>query len=353
MASETVVPAHPTRAHHWAARHPMATFIVLAYTLSTAWFLNYLVDLGAVNGFGVIGSVSPALAAMVVAAIVKPEPSRSTAGKRWQLFGVASLLTLAIMVAVRLWAATGLVILPGTDPSVPPYPNLLAVAVDLSAAAAVGLVISGVHSQRQGVRDLLRSLDPRRADVPWYWWAIALGAYPAFVALGNGLAAAVGLTAPAPNASGPWHWLTVSALIMFAFCLVGGGGLEEPGWRGLALPLLQKRFSPLRSSLILGVLWTFWHWPQLLLSGAQGGLPVVVSFFLQVVSLALLFTAVFHRARGSLLVVVVLHAAINATDLFLSASALTTIVQLLVALGVALWMWRSPGAFAGDVTPAP
>ena len=36
---------------------------------------------------------------------------------------------------------------------------------------------------------------------------------------------------------------------------------EEIGWRGVALPSLQKKYSPLISSAILGLLWAAWHLP--------------------------------------------------------------------------------------------
>ena len=43
--------------------------------------------------------------------------------------------------------------------------------------------------------------------------------------------------------------------------VVNGFG-EETGWRGYALPQLQKRFSPLTSTLILAGFWAGWHIPQ-------------------------------------------------------------------------------------------
>jgi hypothetical protein len=49
------------------------------------------------------------------------------------------------------------------------------------------------------------------------------------------------------------------------FCLLINGGPEEPAWRGFALPRLQQRFSPVKTTLALGTLWGLWHLPLLLI----------------------------------------------------------------------------------------
>ena len=36
---------------------------------------------------------------------------------------------------------------------------------------------------------------------------------------------------------------------------------EEIGWRGFALPRLQKRHNALIATLIVGILWALWHLP--------------------------------------------------------------------------------------------
>jgi hypothetical protein len=80
-----------------------------------------------------------------------------------------------------------------------------------------------------------------------------------------------------------------------------GGPLgEEPGWRGFALPRMQARDGALRGTLLLGVLWTFWHLPDFLTSAQKGspgtglypfyaGLPV---FFLEVMALSIIIATV-------------------------------------------------------------
>ena len=57
--------------------------------------------------------------------------------------------------------------------------------------------------------------------------------------------------------------------LLFLLILVLGGPMgEEFGWRGLVLPLLLRRWSPLLASLLLVVLWLVWHLPLFWLEGA-------------------------------------------------------------------------------------
>jgi membrane protease YdiL (CAAX protease family) len=137
-------------------------------------------------------------------------------------------------------------------------------------------------------------------------------------------------------------------ILLFVAVLLGGGGLEEPGWRGLALPLLQKRHGPLRSSLTLAVIWAFWHWPMFWFGYYGGGPPGVFFYVLGVVPISILFTAFFHRTRGSLLAVILLHTSINMTPMFATPTALASSLWMLLIFCVTIWMWRSPQTFASS-----
>jgi membrane protease YdiL (CAAX protease family) len=323
-------------------RHPLVTFILLAFAISSfAWFLAYRFDLGVANGFGVIGSTGPALAAMIVSALVKTEPSGVPAGKRWRLFAVVSFLVLGLFVIRRLWVTPQWLTVADDTAATTAYPTPEAFLVDVLAAAVVAFILSGVLAPRQGVRELLQSLDLRRRPIRWYWWAVAAGLYPAIVLFGNAVSGLLGQPAPTPASSGPWYLLGLDVLLTSAYILVGGGGLEEPGWRGFALPHLQKRFGPLRSSLILGVIWTFWHWPLFWLDPSMGGPFGVFFYMLTVVPLTFLFTAVFNRTAGSLPIAILLHTSINVAPIFLPESSLASGLWLLLTVATAVWLWRS------------
>lgn len=332
------------------ARHALAAFFALACTISwTCWFLMWLSDMGTVNGFGVIGGAGPALAAMIVSGILRPGPSGIPRAKHRRLFGLAAVCTLAVLASRRLWIAAGLTTVVGRGHTTLVYPTSAAFLTDVLAAAVVALVLSGVHSPRQGVHDLLQSLSPSQNVVRWPWFVIAVGLYPVVLALGNSVSAVVGVPAPVAQATGVWYWLALEVVLLFLMVALGGGGLEEPGWRGFALPALQRRYGPLRSSLFLGVIWAFWHWP-LFWFGFYGGGPFgVFLYMLGVAPLAILFNAVFNRTGGSLPIAMLMHTSINITPIFLPASTLASGLWMLLIVAVTIWMWRSPRTLAaGD-----
>lgn len=107
----------------------------------------------------------------------------------------------------------------------------------------------------------------------------------------------------------------------FATVTLIGGGNEELGWRGCALPALQDHLSPMAATSILGVLWAAWHIPLIAVTG--GGLeafrmsgaelvPVAVTF-LSIATHAFWYTWLYNRT-GSVLLCVLLHGGYNAAN---------------------------------------
>lgn len=122
----------------------------------------------------------------------------------------------------------------------------------------------------------------------------------------------------------------------FAMMIVGGG-LEELGWRGLALPELQKRFNPLAATVILGLVWTVWHAPLFCVEGAVQKELSPIWFTASVMGHAFILTWLFNKTR-SVPICVIYHAAANAmpTMFAMPTGATTVEVILRLILGIGL-----------------
>lgn len=113
---------------------------------------------------------------------------------------------------------------------------------------------------------------------------------------------------------------------------------EELGWRGFALPRLQARMSALSASLILGLLWALWHLPLYLTAGHPLSEVFFGWFLLSILADAILFTWIFNNTRGSLLVVLLFHASIATSGLFLASTAGSFVIALVLKWAVVLWI---------------
>lgn len=94
--------------------------------------------------------------------------------------------------------------------------------------------------------------------------------------------------------------------------------IEELGWRGYALDLLQSKWNAFTSSLILGVIWAIWHFPLFLVPDTyQYGLGLWTwnfwLFMVGIVPLTFAFTWVYNNTRRSILAVILLHGMVNFT----------------------------------------
>lgn len=102
----------------------------------------------------------------------------------------------------------------------------------------------------------------------------------------------------------PGLFMALSALLL---TLLRGteGPMEELGWRGYALPLLQRRYNGLTASLILGCVWALWHLPAIVIGragmggGLSGGLVHVLLVFLAgTVAQSIILTVLYNGTQG-------------------------------------------------------
>jgi membrane protease YdiL (CAAX protease family) len=94
-----------------------------------------------------------------------------------------------------------------------------------------------------------------------------------------------------------------SVFSIFVITITAGPTGEELGWRGYALGIFQKRYSPLKAGLILGFLWGFWHLPLWFISGFSGTdlLTYIFSFLLAIISTSILITYFYNKSRNILI----------------------------------------------------
>jgi membrane protease YdiL (CAAX protease family) len=182
------------------------------------------------------------------------------------------------------------------------------------------IYVTGATSGWTGISALLRRILIWRVGLGWYLLAI-FGVVPIWfgaMAL-DPLLGGLRLPALSPALAAGWIALLILRLILSS---------EELAWRGFALPRLQSRHSALVASLIIGVIWSVWHLPLFFVPGSQAdaGFPL---FLAGIVALSVLFTWLFNNSRGSVLLCMLLHQALNATtDTFHPPSIDQVIVQL-------------------------
>jgi uncharacterized protein len=169
--------------------------------------------------------------------------------------------------------------------------------------STLGLVFIGLLRGKAGVRRVLRRLVHGRIGLRWYLAVLALAM---LVPLAVGVSVLMGGDTPVVDNS------IFGVLFLFAFMIFPGSALgEEIGWRGFVLPRMQARHSALKASLLIGILWGPWHLP-LWLTGSEGHpISLYVPFVVAVVASSVFYTWLYNNTGGSLLIVVLYHAASN------------------------------------------
>ncbi len=152
----------------------------------------------------------------------------------------------------------------------------------------------------KGLKSFLGRLTLVRGS--WWGWMIVLLGIPGLMYAGAALTGAIN----DPFPFSPWYQVFPALLLGLLL-----GPVEEFGWRGYALPLLQRRFSPFWAGLILGVIWMVWHFPAFLIGGTPQSAWSFAPYFLGGVAASMILTVMFNDFRGSLLIAVLFHFQVN------------------------------------------
>ena len=215
-------------------------------------------------------------------------------------------------------------------------------AVYAPALAALALVFN--RTGWPGTLNFLKRLLIWRAHPGWY--VLVLLGVPLVMTgaawLGGGLD-----NWAFPYVDGEGAVSAVAALGALGTALVIGP-VEELGWRGVMLPLMQTRYTPFRSGLVVGLVWTLWHVPAFLLSGTpQSGFDFL-PFVAGTMSVAMIMTVMFNATAGSLLLPVLMHFQLN-NPITPDSQPYDALGFLLLAIGL-LWRARKRMFVVGGIS---
>ena len=129
---------------------------------------------------------------------------------------------------------------------------------------------------------------------------------------------------------------TIGPLGVLGLWLLTYGLGEETGWRGFALPRMQRTRPATSATFILGILWAFWHLPAFFYRDTftEMGVLGFPMFLVSIIFASMVFTWLYNSTGGSLLVVILFHAFFN----WLSVSeAGGQFVAILMSVPVIVW----------------
>jgi uncharacterized protein len=328
----------------FAKGHPILTFLLITF----AW--TWLFWLGAIPLRGrtdllltsvvMIGGYGPAIGGILTLGL-KNGLSFSMSRKQTATMLIATAVIFGVM-ALTYWVG-----------NVPSYRTL---SVDLSLSPPIvlgalfasilgGWVISNAFSRSDDIRTRMASILPWR--LPPGWTLFALFFFAGMILASWGLAALFGMDVEYPGMWGQ-PLLKVLPLYLLTFALTGlaQGGNEEPGWRGMMQPEMQRRFSPLAAALIVSFFWSLWHLPlhlngfypeDIVLGMLGGGIYRIL--------LAIFLAWFYNRSGGNIFLMIFLHTCFNQLVNFLPVSDFALLLLWIVVVVVIILsdkMYRKP-----------
>jgi membrane protease YdiL (CAAX protease family) len=315
----------------WVKQHQILAFYLLVYGISwPAMIVAFSVfsrNAAMQAPFGLMAVFSPALVALMISAISKPEPKQAKSPARWIAF-VCGWLFAWLVLSLHMWQVRG----------VEPGPQVIIPAG--LVALLPGWLLSCAYSRLPGVRELFGTVLRPRGHVVWY--LVALFTVPAVQVIGAGITMLAGGEASIDlnDRSFLGAAFFIGLMILEGF-LVSGGINEESGWRGFVLPRLQARFPVIGAVAIVWFFWALWHIPY----DIGNHTPVEEILFNRILLnfiWAVLFAWVYNRTNGSLLAPALFHPSMNAFGDTLPRTDVATVLFVILVLAVIVYerMWR-------------
>jgi CAAX protease family protein len=242
----------------------------------------------------------------------------------WTLWWAASVVPLVV-------ASRELVFLPGTV-----------------APAVVALWLTARLEGRAGVNALLGRLFAWQVRVRWYLFAVGfMAAIKGMVAVWQHV-----FTRAWPQFEAV-PWLLLAGAVVLSTPVQAG---EEIGWRGFALPRMAARLGLGRAGVLLGVIWAGWHLPLFFFAGTDSTGQSFPVYVLGVTAVSVAIAWLYGHTGGSLLLVMLMHSAINNTPHFVPPVTAASVWALSTSLPgwlTTLFLWVAAAYFLARMPKAP
>jgi membrane protease YdiL (CAAX protease family) len=326
----------------FAQTHPVLAYLLIAFGWSWLFWLGAIPFRGQndllIMTIVLIGAYGPAMGYILVLGLRNGMmPDHST--KKMNAMLIASIVIFSVMtIRYVVGNVPGYVSLPDNLTITAPV-----ILTALMASLTGGWVISSAFSQHPDICKKMVSLLP--IHLPFGWTVVALLFMPVMILTSWGLATLLGLQVEYPSGWGlPLLDIIPLFLLSFILTALAQGGMEEPGWRGLLQPTMQKRFSPLAAALIVSLFWSLWHLP-LYLNGFYSGDLVsgMIGGGIYRIFLAIFLAWFYNRSGGNLFLMVFLHTCFNVMVDFIPLSdSILLLLWVIVVMAIVIKdkMWK-------------
>lgn len=169
------------------------------------------------------------------------------------------------------------------------------------------IIITKVIEGNYGIKQLLKPFLIWKFNIVWYIFCIFSTALICFTAIG--VSVSFKITDFYFNDLSKIYILIPIFLYVLLTSVIG----EETGWRGFAQKRLQIYVSPITASIIIGIIWGFWHLPLFFIPNNFHHFIPFWLFLIQEVALSIVIAWIYNNTKKSLLSVHIFHTASNIT----------------------------------------
>ena len=206
-------------------------------------------------------------------------------------------------------------------------------------------IVTGITLGSAGLRQLIhRMFDP---SAGWKWIAFALLMTPALFVLGMVILriingewanwAQFGYLSELPEISWVGVWFVQIATFGFG---------EETGWRGFALPRLQRKHTAGGATIRLAAIWLLWHLPLFTYNYPDMDWFNFIGYVIGLFFGAVFLTWMFNASAGSLLAVSLWHGTFDATVAGAEPLVAALVTAAIILTGIIVSRKYGPENFA-------